>query len=561
MYMPQMPLLHDLRITRILQLIALVSVFVFIASCGSVSTVNGLVSIAVTPDLPSVPKGQTQQFRATGTFSDASTSDLTNSVTWTSGTPATATVSANSGLANALSVGSTVVTATSGSVSGSTTLNVTSAILRSIAVTPNPAIAGIGVTAQLTATGTYSDGSTQNVTVVANWTSDMASIANVGPTTGVASGVSPGSATISAAIGLVTGTAALSVVSNVWLPAATLLNARSYFSATLLQNGRVMAVGGVDSRSAVFASTELYNSDANTWSPGGSLATARYLHTATLLQNGKVLVAAGYPFNATPPPLASAELYDPSANTWVSAGNLATARVLHSMTLLPNGKVLVAGGQDGNNLVYSGAEIYDPASNSWSAAASMSTPRSGHTATLLQSGLVLVAGGTDGSATLTSSELYDPGTNTWSPAGVLSTARASQTATLLQNGTVLLAGGYANNATLAVTDLYDPASNSWSPGGNMTEARIGHTATLLPNGKVLVAGGYQQTATLGPPLASAETYNPLTNSWSPAANLALARDYFTATLLSNGAVLIAGGRTPTQTGRLVSNSAEIYYPE
>ena len=264
------------------------------ATFARVSFVSGLLSIAVTPVAPSVPKGLTQQFKATGTFSDTSTSDLTNSVTWTSGAPATATVNANSGLADALAVGSTVVTATSGSVSGNTTLNVTSAIVKSIAITPSPATAGVGITAQLTATGTYSDGTTQNVTVAANWTSDTPSVANVGPTTGLVSGVSSGSAMISAAIGSVTGTAALSIVSNVWLPAASLLNARTYFSATLLQDGRVIAVGGVGNKNAVYASTELYDPVANAWSLGGSLAAARYLHTATLLQNGKVLVAAGY---------------------------------------------------------------------------------------------------------------------------------------------------------------------------------------------------------------------------------------------------------------------------
>ena len=542
---------------------------VYLRSAGTdtarVSFISGLLSIAVIPQAPSVPKGLTQQFKATGTFSDTSTSDLTNSVTWTSGTPATATVNANSGLANALAVGSTVVTATSGSVSGNTTLNVSSAILKSIAITPSPATAGVGVTAQLTATGTYSDGTTQNVTTAANWTSDTPSVANVGPTTGLASGVSPGAAIISAAIGSVTGTGPLSVVSNVWLPASPLLNARTYFSATLLQDGRVIAVGGVGNKITAYSSTELYDPVANAWSLGGSLAAARYLHTATLLQNGNVLVAAGYSISGAPPPLVSAELYNPSTNTWVSAGSLATARIEHTATLLPNGKVLVTGGQDGNNNTSSSAEIYDPASNSWSAAASMSTPRYNHTATLLQNGLVLVAGGFNGGTTLTSSELYNPATNTWSPAGTLSAARGSQTATLLNSGKVLLAGGFdntipGNNVTLAITDLYNPATNTWSPGGTMTAARLGHTATLLTNGKVLVAAGYQQTNTVSPPLASAETYDPSTNIWSPAASLSLARDYFEATLLNSGAVLITGGQILTQSGGLVSNSVELYYP-
>jgi Bacterial Ig-like domain (group 2)/Putative Ig domain len=179
-----------------------------------VSFVSGLVSIALTPSMPSVPLGVTQQFTATGTFSDASTANLTSSVNWTSGTPAVASVNASSGLANALTEGSTVITATSGTVSGSTTLTVTPAGLQSIAITPNPITMGPGSTQQLTATGTYSDGTTQNVTTAAKWTSDTPSVATIGPSTGLATGVSVGSATISATLGSLTATAPLSVVTT-----------------------------------------------------------------------------------------------------------------------------------------------------------------------------------------------------------------------------------------------------------------------------------------------------------------------------------------------------------
>jgi hypothetical protein len=105
--------------------------------------VSGLLSVAITPSTPSVPAGLTQQFHATGTLSDTSTADLTTSASWASGTPTHATVDAASGLANAIAVGSTVITATSGSVSGNTTLNVTPAVLESISITPNPAVVGI----------------------------------------------------------------------------------------------------------------------------------------------------------------------------------------------------------------------------------------------------------------------------------------------------------------------------------------------------------------------------------------------------------------------------------
>ena len=183
---------------------------------AKVSFISGLVSIAVTPAAASVPVGLTEQFTATGTFSDTSTANLTNIVTWTSGTPTVAYPNANSGLFNANALGSTLITAASGSVSGSATLTVTPAIVESITITPNPALTGIGANAQLTATGYFSDGTTHDVTTAATWSSGTPSVATVGPSTGLTTGVSLGSSTITAAIGSATATASLWVVSQVF---------------------------------------------------------------------------------------------------------------------------------------------------------------------------------------------------------------------------------------------------------------------------------------------------------------------------------------------------------
>ncbi|MDE1962152.1 MAG: hypothetical protein KGH80_11190, partial [Xanthomonadaceae bacterium] len=147
---------------------------------------------------------------------------------------------------------------------------------------------------------------------------------------------------------------------------------------------------------------------------------------------------------------------------------------------------------------------YDPATNSWSAAGSLATARYIHTATLLPSGKVLAAGGDSSSGNLASAELYDPATNSWSAAGSLANARYYHTATLLASGKVLVAGGY-NSGALASAELYDPASDSWSAAGLLSAARYAHTATLLPSGKVLVAGGLGISVNA---LASAEQDDP-----------------------------------------------------
>src|SRR5262245_16176383 len=168
-----------------------------------------LQSIAVTPANPSVAKGLTQQFTATGTFDDMSTQDLTNQVTWASATTATATIN-NSGLATGVALGTSTISATLGGVTGSTVLTVTGGALQSTALTPaNPSIAQ-GATQQFTATGTFSDASTQNLTNQVTWASGTTATATI-TSAGLATGVAPGTSTISATLGGVTGSTVLTV--------------------------------------------------------------------------------------------------------------------------------------------------------------------------------------------------------------------------------------------------------------------------------------------------------------------------------------------------------------
>src|SRR5262249_12543573 len=153
-----------------------------------------------------------------------------------------------------------------------------------------------------------------------------------------------------------------------------------------------------------------------------------------LLSNGKVLIAAGNnPSIDDQIGLTSAELFDPATNTWSSAGNLTDKRELHAAALLPNGKVLVTGGFTTSAAVsvIKSCELYDPASNSWSFAGSLNTARYYHSVTVLPNGKVLAAAGYTGLASIKNSELYDPATDTWTPAGDLSQVRCLHTATLL----------------------------------------------------------------------------------------------------------------------------------
>ncbi len=176
-----------------------------------------LVSLALTPINPSLPGGTVQQFTATGTYSDGSTQDLTAAASWTSSVPSVASISnatGSNGSATTIAAGTTRITATVGSVSGSTTLTVTTATLVSLDISPtNPSIA-LGTTQQFTATGTYSDGSTQVLTTAASWTSSVPSVAtisNAAGSNGRATSVATGITRITAAVGGVSGSTTLTV--------------------------------------------------------------------------------------------------------------------------------------------------------------------------------------------------------------------------------------------------------------------------------------------------------------------------------------------------------------
>lgn len=340
----------------------------------------------------------------------------------------------------------------------------------------------------------------------------------------------------------------------------TLTTGHNYrHSSTLLPNGKVLVAGGEAPNnilgSGILASAELYDPDTGTWTATGSLATGRSGHTATLLPNGKVLVSGGTDSSGNS--LSSAELYDLATGTWSATGSLVMGRTIHTATLLANGKVLVSGGFNptDNTLRYalSFCELYDPATRTWTATGSMSTKREGHAATLLPNGKVLVSGGEPSTfeGNVASVDLYDPASGTWTVTAALSTPRGGHSSTLLPNGKVLVSGGIDNYGhVLPSADLYDPATETWAATGLMTTERYVHTATLLPTGQVLVSGGTSQYVNA---LASAELYDPNAGTWTSTGSLPLGVYGHKATLLANGKVLISGSLT------LLANDAEIYY--
>jgi hypothetical protein len=372
----------------------------------------------------------------------------------------------------------------------------------------------------------------------------------------------------------------------------------------------------------VLAGMMFAGSAAFAWSPTGSMTTPRIWHDAAMLPDGKVLVAGGQTsLSSSDVNLSSAEIYDPATGLWTATGSMAAARVTPTLTLLPNGKVLAAGGFDGSNALCS-AELYDPGKGAWTPTGAMHECRSSHSAVLLTngplSGHVLVAGGTAGcggcTPNLKSAELYDPQTGQWSLTGSMQIARtvgprysvalsdgsafvvggvtccpytwknsaetfspqtgtwtiaagkkthAQGAAALMKDGRVLVAGGSVGqqptNIDTADSEIFDPTSRTWKATPDLPNTRNAHALTVRENGRVVLSGGGSGGWGFGVCRRIGVLYFPQQARWGtfPRTLMDHARLDHTATLLSDGSVLAAGGYDCERNGL---SSAEIYRP-
>ena len=318
-----------------------------------------------------------------------------------------------------------------------------------------------------------------------------------------------------------------------WRRTAPLPSPRGEFTATLLEDGRVLAVGGQGRGSEnILGRADLYDPVRETWVPAAPLGRARFAHTATRLDGpacddptrapwcGKVLVVGGTTQEVGRPALGGAELFDPATGEWSATDGMASVRSNHTATLLPNGYVLVAGGltkadrplpspdpalpapggkaaPGASTVANASAEVFHPATGSWRPVGPLAIARFAHTATLLGDGRVLVVGGIDSgeeSRPLASAELYDPASGAWSPTRIPGAARAAHVAAPLDDGRVLVAGGGSPFAGLyspseASVEVYDPAEASWEAAGSLHYPRAGAVATVLGGPRCRDSGG------------------------------------------------------------------------
>ena len=338
-------------------------------------------------------------------------------------------------------------------------------------------------------------------------------------------------------------------------PDSTLANGMENISVTLQSPGSSTIVATDIAKPTITGTSTAIqvamNPNLHGFQATGAMGGERASHTATLLPNGKVLVAGGT--DSLGNDLATAELFDPAAGTFTATGTMISSRISFTATLLAhgpaatNGKVLMVGGTADNT-----AELFDPSNGTFTATGTPISPRFEGTATLLAGGKVLLAGGHASTA-----ELFDPATGTFTATGPMKSARDECTATLLNDGTVLITGGESELNSIITAELFDPMTGTFTATGSMTEARAGHSATLLNNGEVLVTGGINSNDDVS---TTAELFDPASGTFSTVSPMTSGHAFHTATLLDDGTVLVAGGFPLPNSSGNGSVIAELFDP-
>lgn len=297
---------------------------------------------------------------------------------------------------------------------------------------------------------------------------------------------------------------------------------RNFQTATPLEDGRVLIAGGFNSHVGTLASAELYDPATGRFTAShDALTVSRELYTATLLPDGRVLLAGGFNTHAGRT-LASAEWFDPKSDRFTrTSGSMEVSRFGQGAIWVPAlAKVLIAGGKEHDPSTgrdwkaLAEAELFDPTTDRFTALPPMLHARDRPTLSLLPDGRVLVAGGKDDDSTdkPRQAEIFDParagsGQNAFLPAASLQQDRFAHQAVTLADGRILLLGGWSDSlhGTCASSEIYDPAAGSFTltagPDGKpvaMATSRLDAAAVFLPSAnEVLVAGGQRQDAGSG----------------------------------------------------------------
>ena len=305
--------------------------------------------------------------------------------------------------------------------------------------------------------------------------------------------------------------------------------------------------------------------ESGTWRAAGSLIQQRDNgQTATLLPDGTVLVAGGQ--DSTGTITAETEIFHPADSTWVKGRPMGGPRLGHTAVRLDDGRVLVIGGLSAFgtlvNTPMPTAEVYDPAAQAWSRTGAMPTAVIQPAAVVLPDSRVLAVGGSpDGTVGSPAIQVFDPRTNLWTALRPMSTARRGPAALLLHTGKVLVAGGAASDSdgSLATAEVYDPAANTWTAAAPMSTSHAHGLYAVLPDGRAMVSGGVDFQGGNAISVTATDLYDPGSNMWTVAAPLRAGRAVGSGALLANGLYLAVGGYR-VRNGVSAQATAEIFDP-
>lgn len=294
--------------------------------------------------------------------------------------------------------------------------------------------------------------------------------------------------------------------SDVFTPVNGVMNyVRDLHTATLLPNGRVLIAGGFTTNSASTGSTntaEIYYPDTKRFIETSPMISSRSNHSAIMLPDGRVFAAGG--FGTGDVITGASEIFISTESRWMAAASMPAGceRAIHATVQLKDGRIMLIGGINSSGVLDTSA-VYDPAANSWGAncttVPAIPTPLRSHTATLLADGRVLVAGGNDGFGEANRSYIYDPVAVTWTATHALPLLepRFNHTANYLPNGTVMISGGSQRFGNVPQSiEVFHVNASSWVSGGGVVSGmkfddgpRAFHTMTLGLNNKLYGIGG------------------------------------------------------------------------
>jgi galactose oxidase-like protein/Kelch motif protein len=360
--------------------------------------------------------------------------------------------------------------------------------------------------------------------------------------------------------------------SDAWVPAGELRTARSNAHAVLVEAGEILVVGDDNvcaPASAGSDDVEVGDPLAKRWRRADPLPKPHDRLGLVALPDGRALLAGGLTGEQDgPSSFSSTYLFDPATRSWSRSGLLHTARSEQAMAVLPDGRVLVAGGMyiDRRNQadprILTSSELWDPATGRWSATGDLMRTRFEAQATTLTDGRVLIVGGygdADRVVRRSTAEIYDPLTGRWSAAGLLGTYRSSFVLTPLRGGGALVAGGsqyidvpdsFPEVGPVASAERFDPTTGRWRETGPMRTAASGRAGAALVDGRVLVAGGDTTPVYVdieppdpeGPSFTDAsEIYDPTMDTWAPTIALPRPRAGAEAVTMPDGSIVLVGG--------------------